>query len=122
MDIQPPVNQGSPSNMNYQAMSGQGGTPSGMGMDPMVQHSSHKTWYVVGAVVLIVIAGALWYLYGNQAMPAPAQNTAATEQTNDGLSAGNTTADILSDLSQTVDDATGLDQAAASSATAVQGF
>lgn len=118
----PPVNQDSPNNTNYQPMSGQGGMPNGMGMNPMDHHSSHKVWYVVGAVVLIVIAGALWYLYGNQAMPAPSQNTAATEQTNDGLSAGNSTADILSDLNQTVNDSAGLDQAAASSAAAVQGF
>ncbi|MDO8742594.1 MAG: hypothetical protein Q7J45_03635 [bacterium] len=107
--------------MNYQAMNGQGGSPSGMGMDPMGQHSSHKTWYVVGAVVLIVIAGALWYLYGSQAMPSGTQNT-AVEQTPGMLSPGNTTADILSDLSQTIDDSAGLDQAAASSAAAVQGF
>ncbi len=122
MDYQPPVNQDAPNTMNYQPMGGQGRMPGGMGMDPMDHHSSHKVWYVVGAVVLIVIAGALWYLYGNQAMPAPSQNTAAIEQINDGLSAGNTTADILSDLNQTIDNATGLDQAAASSAAAVQGF
>lgn len=121
MDIQPPVNQGSPSSMNYQSMGGQGGMPNGMGMDPMAHHSSHKKWYVVSAIILIVIAGALWYLYGGQAMPFGTENT-AVETTPGTLSAGNTTADILSDLNQTLNDSADLDQAAASSASAVQGF
>ena len=105
--------------MNYQAMGGQGG---GMGMEPMDYHSSHKVWYIVGAIVLVVIAGALWYLYGGQAMPYGAQNTSMEQTVPGALSSGNTTADILSDLNQTLDDSADLDQAAASSAAAVQGF
>lgn len=121
MDYQPPVNQGTPNNMNYQAMSGQGGgMPSGMGMNPMEHHSSHKVWYIVGAVVVILGAVALWYLYGSQATPS--DMGAATEQAADTLSVGNTAADILSDLNKTVNDTASLDQEAASSAAAVQGF
>lgn len=111
--------------MNYQTMSGQGSSPIGMSMDPMPPHSSHKVWYIIGAVVLVVILGVVSYLYyGTQSMPAGTQTpaTAIEKVQTTGLSAGDTTEEIMADLEKTLNDVNGLEQAAASSAAAVQSF
>lgn len=130
MDFQPPPspapssNQGVPNTMNYQPMSGQGGVPSGMGMDPMNQNSSHKVWYIIGAVALIVILWAVWYLYyGTPSIPSDTGNSAAIEKVQPTpLSSGDTTNDIMADLGAVSNDTNGLEQSAASSAAAIQGF
>ena len=94
------------------------------------QGSSHNMWYITGAVV--VIAGlALWYYF----TPSPiivddtpptitvGAETSVVDVTQAvPLVSGNSVANILTDLSQTSDGSAALNQAAASSAEAVQGF
>ncbi len=77
-----------------------------------------KTWHIIGIVV--VVALALWYVFGQQ---APAANTgdSALEQAS-ALSSGNTTADIAADLAGTPDTSAALDADSSASAAAVQGL
>ncbi|MFA6279052.1 MAG: hypothetical protein WCS97_02870 [Candidatus Paceibacterota bacterium] len=78
---------------------------------PIDQNSSNKMLYVVG--IVIIIALAFWY-FSSSPVQAPTSNTQATSD--------NTTAAISAELSQTSDGSAELDQAAAASAQAVQGF
>lgn len=89
----------------------------------MNQESSGKTWYVVILVAIIAVF-ALWYFSGNQAFaPTVETQSSALEQTQvPPLSNGNTTADISADISQTPDTSAALNQDAAASVQAVQGF
>ncbi len=73
----------------------------------MEQGSSKKLWYV--AVAVILIAFALWYYLGR-----PSSSTPAIGDT--------TAAAITSEFGQISDDSAALDQDAAVSAEAVQGF
>ncbi|MCX6786642.1 MAG: hypothetical protein NTU85_02405 [Candidatus Kaiserbacteria bacterium] len=77
----------------------------------MDQGLSSKMWYIIGAVV--VIALAFWY-FSASPVKAPTANTQTPSD--------NTTAAISADLNQTSDGSAELDQAAAASAQAVQGF
>ena len=86
----------------------------------MNQSSSNTTWYIVGAVVVIA-AFALWY-YSAQTPSADMQNSAVEQTQALPLSSGNTTADISTDLTQTLNSSAELDQEVAASIQAVQGF
>jgi len=84
-------------------------------------NSSSKKWYIIIAVVIIVLA--FWYFYGNQIPSLTDTSPTAIEQTQiPPLSGGNTVADISADFNQTPDTSSLLDQSAAASAQAVQGF
>lgn len=74
--------------------------------------SSNKTWYIIG--IIIIIALAFWYFSTkSSSTPAP---TATGQAGSDSVSA------ISSDLNQIPDDTAALDQAASSSAAAVNSF
>lgn len=86
----------------------------------LTQDSSSKMPYIIGVVVVVVLA--FWYFYSVQ---SPALNTesTATEQTQlTTLPDGNTTADISADINQLPDSSAELDQDAAASAEAVGSF
>lgn len=95
-------------------------------MDP---GSSGTMWYIVGAAVVVAIAGlALWY-YTAQApsvdmqaptMGAETSNTQVSQEMP--LSRGTSVADIQADLDQTPDSTVALNQAAAASAQDIQSF
>lgn len=92
------------------------------------QSSSSNMWYIAGAVIVIAVL-ALWY-YSTQTPSVNTQSpivvgteTSAVDVAQTApLSSGNSVADILTDLNQTLDGSAELSQAAASSAEAVQGF
>ena len=81
-----------------------------------------KTWYIIGAVVIVALG--LWYFYGGRsAAPYSFVESSAVEQTQlPPLSSGNTVADISADLSQTPDPSTALDKDASVSSQAVSAF
>lgn len=81
--------------------------------------SSSKTTYLIGAIVVIAALG-LWYYYSMQPQTATAPTT--LEESPAPLTSGDTTADISADLSQLPDDTATLNQNAAASADAVEGF
>lgn len=85
------------------------------------QGSSMKMWWIIGTIIVVVAAA--WYFYGSKA-PVPSAETSTVGQTTQSspLTAGNTTADISADLSQTADAFAALDADAAASAQAVSGF
>lgn len=86
-------------------------------MQPMEHDSSMKMWWIVGAVVVLALAG--WYFYGGK-VPTESVGTSAAEQvTIPAPSSGDTTADISADLAQTPDTSAALDADAAASAQAV---
>ncbi|NNM83750.1 hypothetical protein HKL94_00835 [Candidatus Parcubacteria bacterium] len=76
------------------------------------QKSSNKTWYIIG--IVIIIALAFWYF--STKSPSTTAPAATGQTTNDSVSA------ISSDLNQIPDDTAALNQAASSSAAAVNGF
>ncbi len=77
-----------------------------------------KTWYIIAAVVIVALLG-YWY-FGSTSSQSP---TSAVEQAQlPGLTAGNTTADISTDLNQTPDPSAALNADAAASAQAVSGL
>lgn len=91
-----------------------------------MQSSSHALGYLVGAVVIVVVAGALWYAYSTRTEPAlDTETPTATEQTQSAETqspvSGNSTADISADLDQ-IDSSSALDAEAAASADSVSGF
>lgn len=90
-------------------------------MDPQTvnQDSSGATVYVVGAIIVVAALG-IWYYYSMQPQTAAAPSTIEGAQAP--LSSGDTTADISVDLNQLPDDTAGLNQNAAASAEAVEGF
>ncbi len=87
----------------------------------MEQSSSGRTWYVVGAIVVIAVL-ALWFFSSSRSQ-APSTPSSAIDQTQESpLSGGNTVADISADLNSAADGSALLDQDAAASASAIQGF
>lgn len=86
------------------------------------QGSSMKMWYLVIAVVLIVLA--LWYSYGQSTSTTgtTGAQTSAEQAQIPALSAGNSTADIANDLAQTPDPSAALNADANATAKAVQGL
>ena len=82
-------------------------------------------WYATVIVVIIIALGAWWYFSSMKAQaPVTPTDSSAIENTSSTpvVSAGNTTADIQADLEQTADGSAALDQQAAASAKAVEGF
>ncbi len=77
-----------------------------------------KTWHIIG--ILVVIALALWYVFGQQ-VPAVNTESSALEQT-PALSSGDTTADIAADLAGAPDIFATLDADASASAAAAAGL
>ena len=75
-------------------------------------------WYVIGA--LVIIALALWYVYGKQTPAAELPPSVATQTQDAPLTAGDTTADISADLNQTADTSAALDADAAAASQAIQ--
>lgn len=78
----------------------------------MEQNSSKGMWYLI--VALVIVALALWYFYGKGATTVEAPTT--EEAPLPDLSAGDTTADIASDLNETPDISADLEAAAAAAA------
>ena len=90
-------------------------------------HASAKAGYIVGAIIVIVIAVALglWYfLTLPSSTPTTVTQPPVVDQTQAAapLSSGNTTSDISSDLNQTPDTSAALSADASASAQAVSGF
>ena len=83
----------------------------------MEQGSSAK-WYGIGA--LVIIAFALWYVYGRPTLSTDAPASAVEQAQTPELSAGDTVADISAGLQETPDTSAALDADAASAAAAIQ--
>ncbi len=78
-------------------------------MPPVVEQShTSNAWYLVGAVV-VIIAIALWYVYGTRPAPAISDTQADATQTED----------IYADLGEALLGSDALDQDASASAAAV---
>ncbi len=93
---------------------------------PMDQASSNMVWYIVSALVVAALAGCSFWYYTAQAPSVDTQTSSMgvdVLQTQDvPLSVGDSVDAILADLNQTLDDSAELSQAAAASASDVQGF
>ena len=93
---------------------------------PMEQTSSNTMWYIIIALIVATVAGCSFWYYTAQAPSVDTQTSSMgvdVLQTQDApLSAGNSITDILADLNQTLDGSAELSQAAAASASDVQGF
>jgi uncharacterized protein HemX len=85
-----------------------------------MDQGSSLRWYLIGTVIILALG--LWYFYGKQESVIDTQSSAIEQTQLPALSTGDTTADISADLNQTPDDSAALDQDAAASAQAVQGF
>lgn len=90
-------------------------------MEPMEQSSSGRTWYIVGAIVVIAVL-ALWFFSSSRSQAPSAPSSAIEGSQGSPLSSGNTVADISADLNQAADGSALLEQDAAASASAIQGF
>ncbi len=96
-------------------------------IEPMDQGSSKKIW-IIGGVVVIIVVLAVWY-YSTQMPATDIPSSTATTQSSmpestqgASLSSGDSISDITADFNQTSDGSVELNQAAAASAQAVQGF
>ena len=84
-----------------------------------MEQSSSKKWYIIGGVIIIALA--LWYIYGRGSAPALDTQAGIAGGTQEApLTGGDTTADISADLSQTADTSAALDADAAAVGQAVQ--
>ncbi|MCR4334098.1 MAG: hypothetical protein NUV60_03775 [Patescibacteria group bacterium] len=93
MDYQPTGNTPEPA-MNQ--------TPEPMMSQPPVQKSAQGVWYVIVAVIIVVLG--LWYFYGTRTSDSSDVPTSAIEQSQlPVLTGGDTTADITADLNQIPD-------------------
>ncbi len=82
-----------------------------------------KIWYIIAAVVIVAMLGYWYFGSTNTPSPTATTQTSAVGQTQlPGLTAGNTTADISADLSQTPDPSAALNADATASAQAVSGL
>jgi hypothetical protein len=82
-----------------------------------------KIWYIIATVVIVAILGYWYFGSTNTLSPTATTQTSAGEQAQiPGLTAGNTTASISADLSQTPDTSAALTADAAASAQAVSGL
>ena len=89
-----------------------------------MNHDSSSTawmWYVIGGVVVIG-AVALGYFYSSQISTMSTQSPVAEQAQTVPVATGNTPEEISADFNMIPDDSAALDQAAAASAQAVQGF
>ncbi len=96
-------------------------------MEPMDQDSSMNVWYIAGAVVVIAVLGLWYYSTLTPAADMPSQTIGTPASVTDpaqtaALSSGNSVEDISADLTQTSDGSAELNQAAAASVQAIQGF
>ncbi len=91
---------------------------------PTVEPSSSASmWYVVAAVVVVVLAIAYFIMKSPATSEVMTDSQALTEQTGTpALTEGNTTADISIDLNQLTDSSVALDADAAASESALQGL
>jgi len=86
-------------------------------MDQSTNQGSYKVWYIIGIIVIL----ALWYFYGMKKVPVTGPSSSVVEQVQAlPPTAGNTTADISTDLNQISDTSAVLDQDAAATAQAVK--
>lgn len=90
-------------------------------MQTMNQASSNKMWYIIGAIVVVIAALAIWY-FSMQSPSTGTQASAVQQNQAPALSSGNTTADIQADLSQTPNDSAALNQDAAASNQDIKNF
>ena len=82
-----------------------------------------KIWYIIATVVIVAVLGYWYFGSTNTSLPTATTQTPSVEQTQiPGLTAGNTTANISADLSQTPDTSAALTADAAASAQAVSGL
>jgi hypothetical protein len=88
---------------------------------PMNQESSHKTWYIVGVIVVVLAALALSYYY----LQVPKSSDTSYDQTSQNLAPapqGGVAAELNATLSQTSDGSGTLEADQAAAANAVSGF
>jgi len=75
-----------------------------------MDQGSAKMWWIIGIIVVVAVAG--WYFYGNKTPSSGVQTSAIP----------NTTTDIANDLVATPDVSAGLTADEATSAQTVSGF